>query len=115
MNATETSAFGSLLRTYRLAAGLSQEALAERSALSTRGISDLERGARMSPRLETVRLLVDALDLDGTARAALLAARGALLNLTSPMPEVSRPVLPVPLRPLIGRQHEVKAVVDLLH
>ncbi len=38
--------FGDLLRRLRLAAGLSQEALAERAGLSARGISDLERGAR---------------------------------------------------------------------
>ena len=42
---TETE-FGDLLRRYRTAAGLTQEELAERAGLSTRGISDLERGAR---------------------------------------------------------------------
>ena len=35
-----------LLLRYRMAAGLSQEDLAERAGLSRRGISDLERGAR---------------------------------------------------------------------
>ncbi|MCO5217440.1 MAG: helix-turn-helix domain-containing protein [Thermomicrobiales bacterium] len=45
-------------------AGLSQEALAERAGLSVRGISDLERGARSTPRIETVRLIVEALGLD---------------------------------------------------
>src|ERR1700674_5984939 len=35
--------FGVLLRQYRLAVGLSQDALAERSGLSRRGIADLER------------------------------------------------------------------------
>ena len=38
--------FGDVLRRYRVAAGLTQEALAERAALSARGISDLERAAR---------------------------------------------------------------------
>jgi transcriptional regulator with XRE-family HTH domain len=33
--------FGDLLRRYRLAAGLTHEALAERAALSARAISDL--------------------------------------------------------------------------
>ena len=42
-------AFGELLRRYRIAAGLSQEALAERAGLSAHGISDLERGARRFP------------------------------------------------------------------
>ena len=35
--------FGELLRRYRVAAGLTQEALAERAGISTRGVSDLER------------------------------------------------------------------------
>ena len=51
-----------------MAAALSQEELAERAGLSPRGVSDLERGARTAPRLETVRLLADALGL--TRRSA---------------------------------------------
>ena len=39
-----------------------------------RAISDLERGAHHVPRLETVRMLADALALSNTDRAALLAA-----------------------------------------
>jgi transcriptional regulator with XRE-family HTH domain len=42
--------FGRQLRRYRLAAGLSQEALAERAGLSWRTISDLERGVKQGPR-----------------------------------------------------------------
>jgi len=44
------SAFGSLLRGYRLAAGLSQEVLAERARISAQGIGALERviGVRRS-------------------------------------------------------------------
>jgi transcriptional regulator with XRE-family HTH domain len=64
--------FGELLRRHRLAAGLTQEDLAERAGLSARGISDLERGARSHPYQETVRLLADALALDGAERVALL-------------------------------------------
>ena len=37
---------GEVLRRFRVAASLSQEALAERAGLSARGISDLERAAR---------------------------------------------------------------------
>jgi transcriptional regulator with XRE-family HTH domain len=40
----EQSPFGALLKRYRLAAGLTHEALAERAALGVRTISDLERG-----------------------------------------------------------------------
>ena len=55
--------FGTLLKRYRLAAGLTQEALAETAGLSRQGIADLERGARTQPRKETVRLLAEALHL----------------------------------------------------
>jgi transcriptional regulator with XRE-family HTH domain len=41
------------LRRYRVLAGLSQEALAERAGLSRRGIADLERGARRFPYPDT--------------------------------------------------------------
>ncbi|HEV8278838.1 MAG TPA: helix-turn-helix transcriptional regulator, partial [Streptosporangiaceae bacterium] len=41
--------FAELLRRHRLAAGLTQEALADRAGLSVRGIADLERGARRYP------------------------------------------------------------------
>lgn len=74
MEGRESTPFGKLLREYRLEAGLSQQVLAERAGLSIRGISDLERGARASPRFETVRLLASALHLDAHARASLLAA-----------------------------------------
>jgi transcriptional regulator with XRE-family HTH domain len=60
---TEESVFGVLLRRSRVAAGLSQEALAERASLSVRGISDLERGARRAPHLATVGSLGQALGL----------------------------------------------------
>ncbi len=76
MNAT-TTAFGSVLRQFREAAGLSQERLAERAGLNLRGISDLERGARSTPRLETVRMLEDALELTSGEREELFTARNA--------------------------------------
>ena len=76
-----TASFGELLRQVRSAASLSQEELAAAPGLSVRGISDLERGARSAPRLETVRMLADALAVGQDDRAALLAAaRPALLR-----------------------------------
>src|SRR5215831_19151711 len=66
--------FGTLLKRYRLAAGLTQEELADQAALSRRGIADLERGARTQPRKETVQLLADALHLSSTERTLLEAA-----------------------------------------
>lgn len=63
------SSFGALLRRHRLAAGLSQEALAERARLSPHGISALERGYRRVPQRQTMALLADALRLSGIDRA----------------------------------------------
>jgi transcriptional regulator with XRE-family HTH domain len=63
-----TARFGDLVRRYRLAAGPTQDQLAERAGLSKRGISDLERGARTRPQRETIHLLVDALGLSGAKR-----------------------------------------------
>ena len=53
---------------------MTQEELAERANLSVRGISNLERGVRRTPYLDTVRRLADALDLMGEDRAALEVA-----------------------------------------
>src|SRR5215217_8258105 len=74
MATTTETGFGDLLRRYRVAAGLTQEELAEQAGLSTRGISDLERGARGLPRKDTLHMLLQALDLAPDDRAALVAA-----------------------------------------
>jgi predicted ATPase/class 3 adenylate cyclase len=66
--------FGDLLRRYRAAAGLTQAELAERAGLSVRGINDLERSARHTPRKETVVLLADALRLTDDERARFTSA-----------------------------------------
>ena len=66
--------FASLLRYHRLAARLTQEELAERAHLSVDAISTLERGARRSPRKDTVTLLADALALAPDDHAAFVAA-----------------------------------------
>jgi class 3 adenylate cyclase len=66
--------FGDLLRGYRLAAGLTQDQLAERARLSVDAIGTLERGVRRSPRKETVALLSEALGLTGEDQQTFLAA-----------------------------------------
>jgi class 3 adenylate cyclase/tetratricopeptide (TPR) repeat protein/transcriptional regulator with XRE-family HTH domain len=66
--------FGAQLRRYRIAAGLTQEALADRAGLSVRGIADLERGVRRFPHFHTLRRLVEALELSPPDRAALMFA-----------------------------------------
>src|SRR5690349_8402856 len=67
-------AFGERLRRLRIAAGLTQEALAEQAGLSVRGVADLERGARRFPRADTMRRLADALGLSAHDRTLLVAA-----------------------------------------
>jgi predicted ATPase/DNA-binding XRE family transcriptional regulator len=107
------SSFGALLRTFRIAAGLTQEALAERAGLSVRGISDLERGAREHPHHDTVELLVQALGLDADDRVALTAAARPVARASSralPSPDS----LPHPLTSLIGRETDVQAIRSLV-
>src|SRR6185436_12235571 len=67
-------AFAARLRRHREAAGLSQEALAERAGLSAGGIGALERGVRSAPQRETVRRLARGLGLSPADAAALEAA-----------------------------------------
>jgi len=62
MSEQQTS-FGILLKRYRMAAGLTQEALAARAGLSARTVADLERGINRIPRHETFELLLPALGL----------------------------------------------------
>jgi membrane protein implicated in regulation of membrane protease activity/DNA-binding XRE family transcriptional regulator len=81
----EVSSFGDLLRRHRLAAGLTQEALAERARLSVRAISDLERGLHRNPQRDTAHLLAEALQLSPQDRAAFEAAARRLAT-ESPRP-----------------------------
>ena len=66
--------FGLLLRAHREAAGLTQEELAERSGLTAKGISALERGERRRPYPQTVRSLAEALALSDDERRRLIAS-----------------------------------------
>ncbi|MGA7248548.1 MAG: helix-turn-helix transcriptional regulator [Candidatus Cybelea sp.] len=68
------SGFGALLRRHRLAAGLSQQALAERARMSANGIGALERGYRRKPQHQTFALLVYALELEGEEYAKFESA-----------------------------------------
>src|SRR5438045_5805077 len=72
-----TTAFGTALRSMRLAAGLSQGALAERAGLSEKAVGALERGDRTTPRPATVVLLADAVGASPAERERLLAAAHA--------------------------------------
>jgi transcriptional regulator with XRE-family HTH domain len=108
---------GELVRRHRLAAGLSQAALAKRAGLSRRGVSDIERGVIMSPHQETLARLADALHLAAAERTALEAtARGQSLPPIPPLaklpppPRLASVIAPV----LVGRQPELALLERLL-
>src|SRR5437764_55602 len=97
MAAAPPRPFGALLKRYRQAAGLTQEALAGQAGLSIRTISDLERGLKTRPHPDTVARLAAALRLAPAEQAALLAARQGTV------PPAPGPALP----PLVGRSREL--------
>jgi predicted ATPase/DNA-binding XRE family transcriptional regulator len=107
-----SSPFGDLLRQYRIDAGLTQEELAERAGLSTRAISDLERGARRTPQKDTMSLLAQALGLSPRQQEVFVAvARGR----SAPVATPAQPHrLPAALTRLVDRAVEVAAVKRLL-
>ena len=110
------SSFGSLLRQLRLTAGLTQEALAERSGLSAKAIGELERNPDRIPRLDTINLVSNALGLHAPDRARLIAAARPVEVDTSASSATSqlRHDLPRVFTPLIGRSGVVEAVASLV-
>ena len=74
MTVERSHTFGSLLKSHRSAAGLTQEELAVRAGLGARTISNLERGISRSPYRSTVRRLADALGLSGEDLAQFAAS-----------------------------------------
>lgn len=111
--ATSDRSFAYLLRAKRRAAGLTQAELAERSGLSVRGISDLERGVRTRPQHETVQRLLSALEGTDASGTALLRA-AAIRPVRSPRQPQRRHTIPVTPGPLIGRDAEMALLRQLL-
>src|SRR5262249_48640401 len=108
--------FGELLRRHRLAARLTQEALAERSGLSTPAIGSLERGARQNPYPATVDLLSEALGLSPPQREEFSAAATGRRPLRDGEGRGGMPgsVPPTPPTRLIGRDRELAMACELL-
>jgi transcriptional regulator with XRE-family HTH domain len=116
--------FGELVRSQRLATGLTQEELAERSGLGVRTISDIERGRIGRPHRRSVELLCDALGLaapgaDKTAysatggTAASHLGHGAVASGAQRLSVVPRQ-LPATIRNFAGRADELKLLDGLL-
>ncbi len=111
---SRTVQFGDLLRQHRMAAGLTQEALAERAGLSVHGVQKLERGVTR-PYRDTVQRLVSGLEL-GDEEAERLRAAGA------PQPrhrfgQAGAPWrfdMPVELTSFVGRESELARLTEQL-
>jgi len=70
--------FGDVLRQHRVAAGLTQEDLAERAGLSLRGVSDLERGVSLRDAQGVTRYRA-AVDGNGDPTVHLFDAQGNVI------------------------------------
>ncbi|MDP8921986.1 MAG: helix-turn-helix domain-containing protein, partial [Chloroflexota bacterium] len=128
-----SASFAMLLRQYRLAAGLTQAALAERAGLAERTIQDLERGVGR-PRRETFHRLTAALHLAPDARAEFerstssprhrrgRRAEGILPSGNSSpgspdapgLASAARMNMPTPLASFVGRERELADLVLLI-
>ncbi|MFE6049725.1 helix-turn-helix domain-containing protein [Kitasatospora sp. NPDC056446] len=97
--------FGSLLQLYRAEEGMTQQQLADFSAMSVRAIRDLERGRAERPRRDTVRMLADALRLKAERREVFERA-------ARPCPDIDRSEL-MDLR-LVPRESEYEYATMLL-
>jgi transcriptional regulator with XRE-family HTH domain len=111
--------FGQLVRDARLNAGLTQEALAERSGVSVRAIQALERG-RNTPHRDTVQRLADALGLGAGERARFEAAALPTLRRAVSTPAQVQPAetpptnVPLQLTSFVGRVREMADVTAQL-
>jgi tetratricopeptide (TPR) repeat protein/transcriptional regulator with XRE-family HTH domain len=104
-----STAFGLLLRQLRNAAGLSIEALAERSKVSERAISNLELG-NAKPRAKTVAKLAWGLRLpEGVKERFVAVARGLPVTDGLPVTGVKAPprTLPRDVASFAGRAAEL--------
>src|SRR5215831_17201477 len=110
----QQTSFGILLKRYRLAAGLTQEALATRAGLSARTIADLERGINRLPRHDTFELLLTTLNLTVQQRALFVAT--VRPEMTATVNGRSHPSsrIPLPPTPLIGREQEMARARNFL-
>jgi transcriptional regulator with XRE-family HTH domain len=112
-----SGSFAALLQQHRLAAGLTQETLAELAGLSVHGVQRLESGAS-HPHRETVRRLVQALRLSHAEATAIQAAAPPAprhrTGGTNGSPAAARHELPSALTSFIGREQDKAELARLL-
>ncbi|MBA3948261.1 MAG: XRE family transcriptional regulator [Herpetosiphonaceae bacterium] len=113
MDAQTDASFGTLLRECRLAAGLTQEGLAERAGISARTIRLLEHGGSTPQRVNAQRL-ASALGLAGEHVEQFLTAATPSPRHHTSSPEPEPGAWPLPPTGLVGRSGEIAAVLALL-
>ena len=112
LDAAADHTFPELLRSCRERAGLTQRALANLSTISPRAIRDLEAG-RAHARAQTVDLLAGGLRLQGPLRELFIRA-GLNGRRTGQFGGHLGPAVPRPVNTLVGRDTEVRVMVDVL-
>ncbi|MEV6907492.1 NB-ARC domain-containing protein [Amycolatopsis sp. NPDC051071] len=114
--------FKALLKGYRVRADLTQEELAERSGVSVRAISDMERGIAKSPQRRTIESLAAPLSLTDEELTSLqkVAKQGRTQPIAAPAPATAgiyeSPLigsLPPDVDDLTGRERDLDAVRTL--
>jgi predicted ATPase/DNA-binding XRE family transcriptional regulator len=106
MVADTLQSFAITLKQLRTLHGLTQEELAERSGVSVRSISDLERGISRFPHKDTVQLLADALHLAPEEAAQLFAFTRKASSADQSAAEAAVPC--------IGRERELAEILRRL-
>jgi predicted ATPase/DNA-binding XRE family transcriptional regulator len=120
--------FGTWIKRRRKALDLTQQELAERVGCSVSLIFKIESDARR-PSRQVAELLAKHLEIPPEQRGLFLkvareeksvdALDSSALPSTPPLssltPQLLKPGLPVPLTPLIGREHELRAILQQLH
>ena len=100
-----------LLKRLRASAGLTQEELAERSGVSVRAISDIERGLRKSVYTDTARRLAGALAATPAERTSV---EDALRGRAGGEARRQHAPLPRPPTPILGRAGEISHILTAL-
>lgn len=117
-NTSTNTPFAGLLRSSRLAAGLTQEELAEAAQMSSRALGNLERG-RTTPHRSTVDRLARALGADDVLlRRLRRLAHGRPLPANDASPVSTRAgracELPPDTAEFVGRQEELASLHEVL-
>jgi predicted ATPase/DNA-binding XRE family transcriptional regulator len=114
-DAATSADLATLLKTFRVQAGLSQQMLADRALISVQAVSALECGYRKVPYRNTLERIADALELSDEARTALeLSARRARGLRIAEHDATPPHNLPRQITSFLGRDEVVAEIADLV-